>query len=227
MWWEQKKGENVITNKITKFYLIFFLKCQLFKRKTLYSSLPLHSTRLYHLDRLKNVEVWALIINVFSKSKRIWKKKKKQTYYTDEVPILVRNVVEYTQFFRQRLIVYLVESRTDYLLKWIIFLMLTTIARISGGYAWKSTRDTWGLSKDQVEITEYLSIDLYTLPGSKLRQKDVTFLCKHKCYIFEVAANFIWCLWWVMWISWGFSEDCNMCYRAKLKSVRLQECCNL
>lgn len=67
--------------------------------------------------------------------KEFGKKNKKQTYYTDEVPILVRNVVEYTQFFRQRLIVYLDESRTDYLLKWIIFLMLTTIARISGGYA--------------------------------------------------------------------------------------------
>lgn len=58
------------------------------------------------------------------------KKNPQQNYYTNEVPILARNVIEYTQFFRQRLIMYLVESRTDYLLKWIIFLMLT-IARIS------------------------------------------------------------------------------------------------
>lgn len=78
MWWEQKKKVKMLLQiRLQNFILFFFLKCQLFKRKTLYSSLPLHSTRLYHLDRLKNVEVWALIINVFSKSKRIWKKKQK------------------------------------------------------------------------------------------------------------------------------------------------------
>lgn len=36
-----------------------------------------------------------------------------------------------------------------------------------------------------------VSIDLQALPGSKLRQKDVAFLCEHECCVLEMAVNFI------------------------------------